>query len=165
MPAPKVQVLDANDNIIGTAVTGDGNTGSQSGTATLLFNGASYDRARSNQDLALINATAATSNTGSGDQTNVNGRGLKVVLNTTAIGTGSITVTIQGKDTASGAYYTILAGAAVTTNTTNVYSVYPGLTVAANTTANDVLPHTWRVTVTANNANPATYTVGASLIL
>ena len=165
MPAPRVQVYDANDNIIGSAVSGDTNTGNQSGTAPLLFNGATYDRARSNQDLTLITATSATTSQGSGDQTNYNARGIKVVLQTTAIGTGSVTVTIQGKDAASGQYYTLLAGAAVTTNTTNVYTVYPGLTVAANSVANDVLPRTWRVTVTANNANAATYTVGASLVV
>ena len=165
MPAPRVQVYDANDNIIGSAVSGDANTGNQSGTAPLLFNGATYDRQRSTEDRALINATAVTTGQSSGDQVNYNARGVKVVLQTTAIGTGSVTVTIQGKDAASGQYYTLLAGAAVTTNTTNVYSLYPGLTAAANTTANDVLPHTWRVTVTANNANAATYTVGASLIL
>ena len=33
---------------------------------------------------------------------------------------------IQGKDAASGKYYTLLVGAAVTTISTNVYTVYPG---------------------------------------
>lgn len=113
---------------------------------------------------ALITASSATTTQTSADQTNTSARGIKVVLNTTAIGTGSVTVVIQGKDQASGQYYTILSGAAVTTNTTNVYTVYPGVTATANVAANDVLPATWRVQVTANNANAATYTVGASLL-
>lgn len=121
--------------------------------------------ARTSDYVGLINAAAATTTQTSPDQTNVNGsRGVKVVIVTTAIGTGSVTVTIQGKDKISGSYYTLLAGAAVVTNTTNVYTVFPGAPVTANVSANDELPETWRVTVTANNANAATYTVGASLL-
>ena len=95
---------------------------------------------------------------------NLGSRGVKVVVRTTVIGTGSITLSIQGKDVASGTYYTILAGAAVVTNTTNVYTVFPGMVVAANVSANDALPRTWRLLVTANNANAATYTVGWSTL-
>lgn len=108
--------------------------------------------------------TGATANVASQDMVNRNSRGVTVYVKTTAIGTGSITVTIQGKDSASGDYYTLLAGVAITTNTTNRYTVYPGLTAAANVTASDVLPFMWRILVTANNANPATYTVGASTL-
>lgn len=115
-------------------------------------------------ELSLIAAAAATTTQTTPDQTNVGGRGVAVVLDVTAIGTGSVTLAIQGKDPASGKYYTLLAGAAVVANGTTVYSVYPGLVVAANVAANAVLPRTWRVVVTANNANPATYTVGASVL-
>jgi predicted secreted protein len=96
---------------------------------------------------------------------NYRGRGIKVVLDMTTVGTGSVTLTIKGKDTASGKYYTLLAGAAVTTNSTNVYTVFPGATASANVSANDMLPRTWQVVVTANNANATTYTVGASVIV
>ena len=119
----------------------------------------------SNTDVTLITASGATTTQTGTDQTNDGCRGVKVVLDMTVVGTGSVTLTIQGKDAASGKYYTLLAGAAVTTNVTNVYTVYPGLTAAANVTASDVLPHTWRVITTANNANPCTYTVGASTLL
>lgn len=91
-------------------------------------------------------------------------RGVVVFISMTAVGTGSVTVTIQGKDRASGLYYTILAGAAVTTNTVNRYTVFPGAVVAANVSANDCLPEIWRITATANNANPTTYTVGWSTL-
>lgn len=115
-------------------------------------------------DVVLVPSAAATVTNAGADQTNYGARGVKVVLDMTVVGTGSVTLTIQGKDTASGKYYTLLAGAAVVTNVTNVYEIYPGLTTVANVAASATLPHTWRVLVTANNANSATYSVGASLI-
>lgn len=130
------------------------------------FNGTNWDRHRANIDTAaLVTATGATTTQTGADQTNYNGRGVQVVLDMTTVGTGSVTITIQGKDAASGKYYTLLAGAAVTTISTNVYTVFPGIAAAANVSANTVLPRTWRVLVTANNANPTTYTVGASIIV
>lgn len=106
-----------------------------------------------------IPAGATTTQT-SPDFQNISCRGVKVVLDMTAFGTGSVTLTIQGKDPASAKYYTLLASAAVVSNATFVYTVYPGLTAAANVTASDVLPAVWRILCTANNANPTTYTVG-----
>ena len=112
-----------------------------------------------------ITATGVTTTQTGADQTNYNGRGVIVVLDMTNVGTGSVTIAIQGKDSVSGKYYTLLTGAAVATNSTNVYTVYPGVTVAANVSASAPLPRTWRVVVTANNANATTYTVGASVLL
>ena len=111
----------------------------------------------------LASASRTTTQTGA-DTTNSNARGIHVVLDMTIVGTGSVTLTIQAKDEASGKYYTLLAGAAVTTNSTNIYKVYPGLTAAANAVASDVLTPTFRILVTANNANAATYSVGYALI-
>lgn len=113
----------------------------------------------------LVIGVGATASVNSSDQVNAYGRGVKVFVVTSAIGTGSITVTIQAKDPASGAYTTLLASAAITTNTTTVLTVYPGLAATANVSANDILPRQWRIAVTANNANPANYSVGASLIV
>lgn len=87
-------------------------------------------------------------------------RGITVTLSTTAIGTGSVTVVIEGKDRASGTYWTILSGAAVITNTVNRYWVFPGATVTANVSANDTLPEIYRVRLVANNANAVTATLG-----
>ena len=118
-----------------------------------------------NKDVTLLASASRTTTQNGADTTNYHHRGLHVVLDMTTVGTGSVTLTIQGKDSVSGAYYTILAGAAVITNSTNVYKVYPGLTAAANAAANDVLPRSFRIIVTANNANAAVYSVGYSLIV
>lgn len=90
-------------------------------------------------------------------------RYLNVVLDMTTVGTGSVTLTINGKDSASGKYYSILSGAAVTTNSTNRYRVGPNVTAAANSVAQDYLPDTIQLVVTANNANSATYSLGYSV--
>lgn len=113
-------------------------------------------------DQFLPAGTAAS--LGPTDFVNKGARGVVVYLKTTAIGTGSVTVTIQGKDAQSGDYYTLVAGAAVITNTVNRYWVFPGAAVTANVSANDCLPQLWRIKVTANNANAATYSVGFSLL-
>jgi hypothetical protein len=111
------------------------------------------------QEGGLAYSAVTTTQTGA-DIDNPAATGVKVVLDMTAVGTGSVTLTIQGKDKISGKYYTLLTGAAVTTNVTNVYTIFPGATAAANVTVNETLPRTWRWLVTANNANAATYTVG-----
>lgn len=132
---------------------------------TSTFNGTTWDRTRGNVDVTGLASAARTTTTNSGDLTNYNGKGLHVVVDVTSAGTGSITITIQGKDAVSGQYYTLLAGAAITTVSTNVYRVYPGLTASANAVASDILPRTYRLLITHNNANSITYSVGASVIL
>lgn len=136
------------------------------GADLMLWNGSQWERERGTTPSATVGITASgvtTTQTGT-DQTNYNHRGVKVVLDMTNAGTGSVTLEIDGKDEVSGKYYAILTGAAVVSNSTNVYTVYPGITTAANAAVSDTLPRTWRVKVTANNANATTYTVGASLI-
>jgi hypothetical protein len=115
-------------------------------------------------DLTLLSSAAQTTTQTLADQANFAGKGIRVVLDMTVVGTGSVTLEIDAKDGASGKYTPLLTGAAVITNSTNVYIIHPELTAAANSIAKDVLPHTWRVKVVANNANPATYSVGASYL-
>lgn len=138
-------------------------SGLTTGSRNYSWNGATWDMTRANVNLTLLASAARTTTLQSADQTNYNGSCVHVVLNVTSAGTGSITLTVQGKDSVSSAYYTILSGAAVTTNSTNVYKVCPGITVAANVSAADILPRTWRIDVTHNNANSITYSVGASV--
>lgn len=134
--------------------------------APFRFNGTSWDRLRGNVDATILASAARTASVDSADQTNYNGKGLHLVIDVTAItATPSITVTIQGKDPLSGKYYTILAAAAITGVSTVILKVYPALTAAANLTASDILPRTWRVSVVNADADSITYSIGASLIL
>lgn len=122
----------------------------------------------SNNDFSagqVVSGIGATASQNSPDLLNPYGRGVKVFVNVSAIGTGSITVAVQAKDPGSGAYATLLASAAIITNGVTVLTVYPGVTVTANVSASDVLPRQWRVSVTAGNANPANYSVGACVIV
>ena len=101
------------------------------------------------------------------DQTNCTGRGLVVVVDLTTMTSATVTVTIQGKDAASGKYFTLLAGAAQTSTANVVMIVYPGSTASTNVDANYPLPRTWRVSIAvANNSGTAavTGTVGASVL-
>jgi hypothetical protein len=107
----------------------------------------------------LASAARTTTQT-SADIVNYNWKKLTVVLDMTVVGTGSVTVAINGKDTASGKYINILTGAAVTTNSTNRYRIGEALAAAANSVAQDYLPRIIQIVVTANNANTATYSVG-----
>lgn len=112
---------------------------------------------------ALITAVAATTTQTGTDQTNTLYRGCLVVVDVTAIAaTGSIVLTLQGKDAASGKYYTLITSAAITTASTTMYQVYPASTVAA-INYNGPLPTTWRVVITPLTSVAITYTVSASL--
>lgn len=133
-------------------------------TFPLAFNGTNWDRVRTALDVTHLASASRTTTQAGADITNFGWKGVQVVLDMTLVGTGSVTLTIQGKDSVSGKYYTLLAGAAVTTNVTNVYTVYPGVTATASVSASMVLPRVFRLLVTANNANAATYSVGYSLI-
>lgn len=111
----------------------------------------------------LASASRTTTQT-QDEQANYAYRGIRVVLDMTTPGTGSVTLSIQSKDRTSGEWHTLLVGAAVTTDTTNVYQVFPGAPATANVSANAYLGASWRLLVTANNANAAVYSVGYELL-
>lgn len=123
-----------------------------------------YEQAYNNLIVTLLSSAARTTTQTSADQTNFNHTKLVVILDMTVVGTGSVTLTINGKDPASAKYYNLLTGAAVTTNVTNVYTLALGVTAVANTTVNAFIPRIFQIVVTANNANTATYSVGYSLV-
>lgn len=112
----------------------------------------------------ILASAARTTTQTSADLGSVGCTGLIAVLDMTTVGTGSVTLTIDGKDSASGKWFNLITGAAVVTNSTNVYRIYPGLTPVANATVSDVVPSIYRMVVTANNANSATYSLGVQLI-
>jgi hypothetical protein len=146
-------------------VSGASNQGLATGAIGLATNGTSLDRTRHNIDVTLLASASRTTTQTSADITTYNLRGINVILDMTNVGTGSVTVSIDGKDPASGKYYNLLTGAAIGTNSTNVYKIGDGLTAVANAVANDRLPRIIRIVVTANNANPATYSAGYSLLV
>lgn len=119
-----------------------------------------------NENITVLASTARTATVNSLDIENYDGKGLHLVIDVTAAtATPSVVFTIQGKDDASGEYYTILASAAITGTGTTVLRVYPALTASANTIASDVLPRTWRVNAVHADTDSITYSVGASVIL
>lgn len=114
--------------------------------------------------VTLSSTVAGTYN--SPDLTNTNGRGVSVLVNLTTMTAASVVVTLQGKDIASGTYYTLLASAAKTATGATLLTVYPGAPATANVSANAPLPKTWRVSVAvSNNSGTAavTGTIGASV--
>lgn len=119
-----------------------------------------------NANIPLIEATAVTTTQTSLLQTNIAGRGIKIVFDVTAISGvgGSLTLTLQGVDKTSGKLWSILVSAVITVTGTTVLTVYPGIAAVANVSANDVLPYYWDVEVVPSGST-ATYTVGASVIL
>lgn len=133
---------------------------------TSSFNGRTIDQNRSNQDsIIILSASNVTAPQTSVMQTNYNHRGCIVVLQTTSIGTGSITLSINGFEPQTNYSWTILSGSPVTTNTTILYKIHPSLPPAylgpgsGILVAQDILPRSWYVSVAANNANPTTYGV------
>lgn len=117
-----------------------------------------------NEEVTLLPSSSRTTTQTSADLQNLGGKTLVVVLDMTTVGTGSVTVTINGKDTASGKYYLLLAGAAVATNSTNRYVVAPDVAAVTNVSGKDYVPTVFQIVVTANNANPAVYTLGYNLL-
>lgn len=99
------------------------------------------------------------------DISTVGSRNLTVTLDVTDVSAGpNITVSIKGKDVASGKYRLLLAGAAVTTAVTNVYRVTQNIVpAAANASAVDVLPEFIQLSIAVGNANAGTYSVGYDL--
>lgn len=109
------------------------------------------------QSLSVLSLAAASASGVSGDLAQFYARGLHLVVDITTITgtTPTLTVTIQAKDPTSGKYYTLLTSAALNATGTTVLKVYPGLTAAANTVANDVLPRDWRISYAIAGTTPA----------
>ncbi len=151
-------------NTLVSAASADGRAASATpGDGVLVWNGTNFDRIRNNISGTAIASGPFTTTQTVADILTYNARYLDVILDMTTVGTGSVTLTINGKDPASGKYYPLLAGAPVITNSTNVYRVGPGLLAAANSVANFALTKIIQIVVTANNANSATYSVGYNL--
>ena len=117
-------------------------------------------------DSTLATLTALAAGTYTTPDMQCGAEALHLGINISALtGTGpTLTVTIQGKDAASGQYYTILASAALAAVAFTLLQVAPGITAAANTAANAKMPSTFRLQyVVAGTTPTVTATVGASI--
>jgi hypothetical protein len=92
---------------------------------------------------------------------NTDGSMAHITIDITAL-TGTLTVTVEGIDPESGKTYTILASAALAGTGTTVLRIFPGATVAANLTANDIMPKFFRIKAVVVTG-PVTFSVGVSL--
>lgn len=150
----------------GDAVTNSAAIGQYSNSVMTAFNGTSLDRWRNNVATTLLASASRTTTQVSADIPTYNFKALTVILDMTVVAASpSVTVTINGKDPASGKYYLLLSGAAVLTAVTNVYSVGPGIAASANVSVSSFLPAIIQIVVTANNANAGTYSVGTNLMI
>jgi hypothetical protein len=117
---------------------------------------------------AIVTLSAAAAGGNSGDLNNSIGRGLQLGINITALtGTApTLTVTVQGKDSGSGTYYTLLQSAAIAGVGFTQLTVYPGAPSTANVSSSQPLPHTYRILYAVAGTSPAvTATIGASVIV
>ncbi len=137
----------------------------------LLYNGDTWDRGRNNEQVTLLALAARGALANSPDQVNYNGKGVFIFVDVTArAGATTLEVKITGKDPVGNDYLDLWVVAADidTANASFMYVIYPvGAADAAFLTTENViglLPRTWRLTVTPNNADVVTYSVAAQTI-
>lgn len=112
--------------------------------------------------ITVLASAVRTATLNSADMT-PGGKGVDLVIDVTAApGAQTLTPKIQKKDNVSGKYIDVLTGAAIGGVSTVNMRVYPGIAVAANLSASDVLTDTWRVVVTHSAAGNWTYSVTAT---
>ena len=118
-----------------------------------------------NTNLVLLSSAARTAAITSADITNSEYRGCHVIIDVTVDpASASITPTIQGLDSVSGKYYTLLTGSAISAVGTTILRVYPGLGASANAIANDILPNKFRISMAVADTDSITYSVAVSLV-
>lgn len=142
-----------------TAFTGTSVTMTLSGTAVGFYH------VPANVDLgALITNTAqAAATVSSPDQLGGDVTTVLCTFNQTANTAGNTLFKVEGKDAASGLYYTLIQSAAITTanNTPSTIAVGAGVATTANLGAGTPVPGTWRVTEVASGTS-TTGTVGCN---
>lgn len=115
-----------------------------------------------NESLVLAPSAARTADW-QAPLSNVNARALHLIMDITAFTAGSVTVTVFGKDRASGKLYVILASAALAAVATTILKVGSGLTAAANLVANDLVPKDLVFDFNHADATSITYSAGLQL--
>ena len=113
---------------------------------------------------ATLLASAARTTTQTVEITNKHSGAHIIIDATVDPATASVTPTIDGFDPASGKWYNILTGAAVTAVGTTVLTIHPWITASANVKANDFLPEVFRVVMTVADTDSLTYSIGINYI-
>ncbi|TIL38515.1 hypothetical protein [Mesorhizobium sp.] len=129
--------------------------------APFKFNGSTWERDRGTVE-GVVLASAARTTAQSTDFVNyVPAVSLHVVINVTAnAGAFSITPVIRARDPiATTEYYTLLTGAPIVANGRTVLKVGPGIAVAANASASDLVPRNLNFQMTVSDATSVTYSV------
>jgi hypothetical protein len=123
-----------------------------------------------NVDIPLIVAYGSTTAKTFSQQNNTRARGVRLVLNTTYLqGDNPLIVTLAGQDDTSGtpiilASWTTQAQVTGQALGTTIMTYYPGLPNSSLVTSG-LLPKVWEVSVSPTTNEPASYTLGASLIV
>jgi hypothetical protein len=117
-----------------------------------------------NFNAEIMASASRTATTSSSDIKNSGHIGGHIIIDVTVLTAGaSIVPTIQGKDSVSGKYYTLLTGVAITATGTTVYRIYPGIVAVTNLAISDILPSEFRVVMTAADTKAVTYSIGINL--
>ena len=96
---------------------------------------------------------------------NHSGQGILVIIKVSAVtASPSVVVTIQGKDPASGKFYTLATRTAIITTGTYQLKMYPHAVAVAGTVVRDFLPQQFKIVCTHGDTDSATYSVGMVLM-
>lgn len=136
-------------------------------SASGLYNGSTLDLLRNNVEGIALASAVRNSTTNSPDIVNYNHKGIAVILNvTSASGTGGLQIRVQAKDPVSGNYVTGInpPPTAVTTVTTTMIEVYPGISSPNFNGYSYALPRTFRISITHVDSSNYTYSVGYCLL-
>jgi hypothetical protein len=117
-----------------------------------------------NIDLPLITAYGVTTATNTVMFENTSASGVQLVLTVLALDVdNSLTVTLTGEDELSGQVYQ-LASYSASALGPNAMTLYPGIPNSSQSVS-DRLSRTWQVNVSPTTNEPASYLLGASLIV
>lgn len=122
-----------------------------------------FAQAQNTQFTLLAPASSTAAQINSADVVNTYYRGVHVVVTVTNYVSGSYTVTIQGRNNATGSYYDLLVSSAITANGQTILKIYPGISGSVGGAASDFLPHTWRVQL--NGASTPNMTIAVDAML
>jgi len=132
-----------------------------------LPTGAATDAVQKHSQATLATSAARTATFTSATQSNLQYRGVQVVLDVTAFAnTPEILISIEGVDPTSGKSYNILTSESISTDWvgTYVFTVYPGIAAVTNRSVSAIIPTSWLVNVAHTDADSITYSIGAHMM-